>query len=151
MSQDRRATAGFAERGLAVGAGNAGYATRVEVVPGRSAVLDWASTYARPKWPPGLAEAARRRGTDRTSKDEPDSAKAGGIWMSPESADAAAALADAAREPRDLLTEAEDWSYLALVLEYLGYDGWWYGDFDKARAAWTEMRLVRSRARPVRP
>ena len=28
------------------------------------------------------------------------------------------------------------------MLEYLGYDGWWYGDIDKARAVWTEMGLV---------
>ena len=147
MRQDRRATAGFAERGLAIGA--ATLATQLELKWFLAEALYWLGEYVRAaEVATGLAEAARAAGR-KDLEGRAGFVKAGGIWISPESADAEAALAALARA-RDLLTEAEDWTYLALVLEYLGYDGWWYGDFDKARAVWTEMGLVQPRtARPT--
>ena len=67
--------------------------------------------------------------------------KAISSWINPESANAAAALADL-RLARVLLTEAEDWDYLAQAVEYLGYEGWWYGDMGLAAERWREMAQI---------
>lgn len=74
-------------------------------------------------------------------------AKAGGIWVSPDSADAPAAVAELHRA-KALLEAAGDWKYLAHVLEFIGYEGWWHGQFDRALLAWQEMADV-ARARGV--
>ena len=68
-------------------------------------------------------------------------AKALGIWVGPDSADATTALAELQRA-RELLTAAQDWRYVARVLEYLGFEGWWKGQLDGALATWGEMAEV---------
>jgi tetratricopeptide (TPR) repeat protein len=63
------------------------------------------------------------------------------MWVGPESANAAAALSEL-RRAKVLLEQAADWLHLAQVLEFLGYEGWWYGEFDGALAGWNEMADV---------
>ncbi len=67
--------------------------------------------------------------------------KAGDIWLRLESSDAEVALAEVERAIT-LLTEANDKHDLVAALELRGWGGWWHGDLDAARSAWTEMRLV---------
>ncbi len=63
------------------------------------------------------------------------------IWIDPQSADRERAIDMLQRAP-DLLAGAGDWWYLTMALEYLGYDGWWLGEFESARLGWQEMRDV---------
>ena len=68
-------------------------------------------------------------------------ARAGDIWISLETADSVAALAELQRA-RELLEAAGDDRYLLQVLEFLGYGGWWSGDLDEAAEFWTVQREV---------
>ncbi|MDP8905309.1 MAG: AAA family ATPase [Chloroflexota bacterium] len=68
-------------------------------------------------------------------------AKAGDIWISLESADVGTAISELQRA-RQLLTEANDAWYLTIVLEFLGYEGWWHGELDRAHAMWSEEARV---------
>ena len=67
--------------------------------------------------------------------------KALGLWIGPDSKDSRAGIA-ALQRARDLLQNAGDWKYLATVLEILGYEGWWFGDLEKALVGWNEMAEV---------
>ena len=68
-------------------------------------------------------------------------AKAGDIWIGLESADVGTATAEL-RRARQILTEANDPWYLTIVLEFLGYEGWWLGKLERAREMWSEQARV---------
>jgi len=68
-------------------------------------------------------------------------AKAGDIWIGLESADVGTAISELQRA-RKLLTEANDAWYLTIVLEFLGYEGWWHGQLDRAHEMWSEEARV---------
>ena len=67
--------------------------------------------------------------------------KSVGSWITPKSANAEQAIADL-RRARALLTDAQDWRYLTYAVEFLGYEGWWFGDMDQAAERWQEMAAI---------
>ncbi len=67
--------------------------------------------------------------------------KAGDIWLRLELSDAEMALAEVERAIT-LLTEANDKHDLVAALELRGWGGWWRGDLEAAKQAWTDMKLV---------
>jgi len=71
-------------------------------------------------------------------------ARARDIWVSLDSINVDAALAELSRA-RALLTEAGDDIYLVDVLRQIGYGGWWHGHVEDSMEAWTEMRRVAHR------
>jgi class 3 adenylate cyclase/tetratricopeptide (TPR) repeat protein len=136
---DARAVRTFAERGLALEPAAA--EIRLE--------LEWLQIDALSR----LGEALRAG--ELAGALEPKAAAAGrvelegraimvralAIWIDPESADRQRAI-DMLQSARDLLAAADDWWYLTMALEYLGYDGWWLGQMDRAETDWQQMRDV---------
>jgi class 3 adenylate cyclase/tetratricopeptide (TPR) repeat protein len=64
-------------------------------------------------------------------------ARAAAIWIAPGRSDVRAAVSEM-RRARELLSEAGDDRYLLRVLEYLGYEGWWYGNLEAPEKLWLE-------------
>jgi tetratricopeptide (TPR) repeat protein len=136
---DARAVRTFAERGLALEPAAGG--ARLE--------LEWLQIDALFRLGEGL------RAGELAGALEPKAAAAGrvelegralimralAIWIDPESADRERAI-EMLQRARDLLATANDWWYLTMALEYLGYDGWWLGQMDHSETDWQQMRDV---------
>jgi class 3 adenylate cyclase/tetratricopeptide (TPR) repeat protein len=136
---DARATRAFSERGLALDPGPG--ETRLELEWLRLESLRQLGEWRR------AGELGARLEQEAAALGRIDIqgraifAKAGDIWISLESADAATALSELQRA-RELLTAAGDNWYLTFALEFLGYGGWWHGDLEGAEEKWIEMREV---------
>jgi tetratricopeptide (TPR) repeat protein len=77
-------------------------------------------------------------------------AQAGDLWVSLGTGDVKMALRELERA-RQLLTAAGDTGYLCQVLEWLGFSGWWSGDFDDSERWWTaELELAGEHGWPSR-
>jgi tetratricopeptide (TPR) repeat protein len=137
--QDFRATRTFAERGLALAPSSP--EARVDLTWYLAEALYRLGEYTRSGEVAAVLEAEAQAAGRRDLEGRAVFIRGASIWIRTESADASKGLAEV-RRARDILTEAEDWAYLPLVLETLGYEGWWYGDLDKATVAWKEMAEV---------
>jgi tetratricopeptide (TPR) repeat protein len=139
VRRDSRAARSFAERGLALDPTSTN--TRLDltwlVVDALGNLGEFSAvTELAKQLEPAAVAAGRRDIEGRTMW-----AKAIAGWITPESANAQQALASI-RRARDLLTEVGDWNYVVLAIEFLGYEGWWYGDMDKAEDEWVEAVKV---------
>ena len=136
---DSRAALTFAERGLALESTNKD--TRLELAWLQVEALSSLGQQTR------TVDLATRLEVDAIAAGRQDIegraiwAKAVAAWINPEGAGAKAALAEL-RRARDLLAAAGEWQYLTATLEFIGYEGWWYGEMEKAEVEWIEMIKV---------
>ncbi len=136
---DARASLGFAERGLALDppAGE----RRLELAWLRVEALRRLGEWRRAgELGAGVVDQAAALGR-KDIEGRAMLATAGDLWISLSSADAAGAVAQLERA-RALLAAAGDAYYLTVVLEFLGFGGWWLGNLDRSERIWREMAHV---------